>query len=426
MSKIPSQIEIRDDRIIIRNLEIRLYDAVDYLKSIPDYEHEQACINIFEIGLFCVQRVQSRSDTEFVRREFEYLLAELDKAMAIIPQALERRLVSQIGAENRQILSPMQSQINVTRAFINQQIDEVKKLFQQELDVSRNSSTLSIALTNIEDLLDPQYANSIPAIFASSLKDITLKDGMLAQVIKSVVADSVKPLAQEVEKLRQQILEKQIAKSLLEEMITKGQIYEEALVVELQQWSKISGAEIFYVGRDNQPGDIVIKFSPSSIAATDISIVIEARNRDSDSWGRKRIAEQLNKAMAKRKATAGIFLSHSREGLAQEIGYWAQGSCEQGQWVATTHEMASLAIQFLIINQQLAAQKTFNAEFDYADIQSQVERVQVSLDYLAQFNSHLTKIDENCSAIRAKAKAMRNEIRSALNSIMDSINRTQA
>ncbi|QLE60032.1 hypothetical protein [Nostoc sp. TCL26-01] len=154
--------------------------------------------------------------------------------------------------------------------------------------------------------------------------------------------------------------------------------------------------------------------------------MIEARNRDSVSWGRKRIADQLNKAMVKRKASAAIFLSRSREGLAQEIGYWGQGSCDQGQWVATTHEMLSVAIQFLIINQQLAAQKTFNAEFDYAFLESQLRRIQVSLDYLSQFNAHLTSIEENCGGIRAKSKAMRDEIHSALNSIMDSISRTQA
>ncbi|QLE60031.1 hypothetical protein [Nostoc sp. TCL26-01] len=154
MSEIQSQIEVRDDCIIIRNLEIRLYDAVDYLNSIPVYEYEQACINAFEIGFFCIQRVQNRNDTEFVKREFEYLLAELYKAVAIIPQALERRLVSQIGTENGQILAPMQSQINLTRAVISEQLEEVKKLFQQEMDISKDSSTLGVAMRKIQELLD--------------------------------------------------------------------------------------------------------------------------------------------------------------------------------------------------------------------------------------------------------------------------------
>lgn len=424
MSNTPCQIEVLNDRIIIQNLEIYLYDAVDYFKSIPADEYEQACINIFEVGFFASERIKNRNDMEFVRREFDYLLAELYKAVGTIPQALSTTLVSQIGAENKQILAPMQSQINLTRDFLNRQIEELKKLFQQELDVSRNSSTLGIALTNIEDLLDPHRTDSIPAIFSDSLKGITVKDGMLAQSVKSVVADAVKPLAQELEKLRQHIREKELVDSVLEQTIAKGVSYEEAVVLELQQWSRISGSEIFYVGKDNDPGDILIKFTANSIAAVDLSIVIEARNRNSDSWGRKRIAEQLNKAMVKRKATAGIFLSRNREGLAQEIGYWAQGSCEQGQWVATTHEMLNVAIQFLVINQQLAAQKSLNPEFDYAFLESQLQRIQVSLENLSQFNGHLTNIEQNCGEIRTKAKAMRDEISSALNSILDALKTT--
>ncbi|UKP01459.1 hypothetical protein [Nostoc sp. UHCC 0870] len=423
--RIPSQIEVRNDCIIIRNLEISLYDAVDYLSSIPSDEYEQTCINIFEVGFFCIQRIQNRNDTEFVRREFDYLLAELYKTVATIPQALETRILSQLGAENKQILAPMQSQIGLTKAFINQQIDEVKRLFQQEIDVSKNSSTLGIAIRKIENLLDSKRTDSIPGVFAESLKNITLENGVLTKSVKAVVGDAVKPLAQEVEKLRQQIREKEMVESVLEQTIAKGATYEESIVVELQQWSKM-GAEIYHVGKDKEVGDILIKFTSNSIVACDLSIIIEARNRDSASWGRKRIADQLNKAMMKRKATAGIFLSRNREGLAQEIGYWAQGICEQGQWVATTHEMLNVAIQFLVITQQLAAQKTLNPELNYEVLESQLQRIQVSLDYLSQFNSHATSIEENCGAIRAKSKIMRNEICSALNSITDSINQAQA
>ena len=239
--------------------------------------------------------------------------------------------------------------------------------------------------------------------------------------VRAVVADAVKPLSQEVEKLAQQVREKQLVESVLEQTIAKGASFEEAVVAELEPWAKLYGAEITHVGNDKQPGDILVKFTANSIARVELSLVIEVRNRDSASWGRKRISEQLIKAMMKREANAAIFLSRSREGLAQEIGGWGQGTCEQGQWVATTHENLNLATQFLIVQQQLASQPTYNSQVDCAVIEAQVQQIKLSLNYLTQINSSLTKLQEHSSDIRVKARAMRTEIRNALLSISESI-----
>ncbi|MBD2415643.1 hypothetical protein FACHB389_32815 [Nostoc calcicola FACHB-389] len=425
MAQVPPKIEIRDDRIIINNLEIRLFEASDYLYQLPDYEHEAACIKAFEMGFFCLQRTQNISDTQFVKQQFNALLNELYEAVNEIPNTISAQLANKIGTADGQLLAPLQGQINLTTAIMDAQIKAVSDFLNQEFNPSQETSVFGSAVQKIQNLLDENRTDSLQGVFSAAIANVTTKDGVLAAAVKAVVSESVKPLADEVEKLAQQVREKELIESVLEQTIARGMSYEEALVVELQPWAKLYGAEITHVGNDKQPGDIVLKFSANSIAATDLSIVIEARNRDSASWGRKRIADQLNKAMVKRKASMGIFLSRSREGLAQEIGVWGQGTCEQGQWVATTHEMLTVAIQFLIIKQQLASQKTFNSEFDYASVESQLQRIQGSLDYLAQFNSHSTNIEKNCVAIKAKTKMMRTEIRSALDLILETISRKQ-
>ncbi|MEH2338890.1 hypothetical protein [Nostoc sp.] len=420
------KIELRDDCIIIRNLEIRLFDAVDYLQPIPEYDYEAVCINAFEIGFFCLKRIENRSDTEFVKQQFNVLLNELYQAVNEIPNTISAQLANQIGIENGQLLAPLQGQINLTTAVMNAQIKAVSDFLNQKFDPSQQNSVFGSAVQKIENLLDNKRSDSLQNIFSAAIADVTTKDGVLAATVKAVVNEAVKPLAKEVEKLAQQIREKELVESVLEQTIAKGVSYEEAVVVELQSWAKLYGAEITHVGNDKQAGDILLKFTANSIAAIEMSIIIEVRNRDSASWGRKRISDQLTRAMIKRKATAGIFLSHSREGLAQEIGYWGQGSCDQGLWVATTHETLTVAIQFLIINQQLASQKSFNAEFDHTSVESQLQRIQGSLDYLAQFNSHSTNIEKNCVAIKAKTKMMRTEIRSALDLILETMSIKQA
>ena len=420
MTQVPSKIELRDDRIIISNLIIRLFEASDYLHQLPDYDREAACIKAFEMGFFCLQRTENLNDTQFVKQQFNALLNELYQAVNEIPNTISTQLANKINTGD-ELLAPLQGQIQLTTAVMDAQIKAVSDFLNQEFNPSQETSVFGSAVQKIQNLLDEKRSDSLQGVFSAAIANITAENSVLAKSVRAVVTEAVKPLADEVEKLAQQVREKELIELTLEQTIAKGATYEEAVLVELEPWTKLYGAEITHIGFDKQPGDILLKFSANSIAAIEISIVIEVRKRNSASWGRKRISDQLIKAMMKREANAAIFLSSSREGLAQEIGYWGQGSCEQGQWVATTHEMLSLAIQFLIVQQQLASQPTFNSQIDCAVIEAQVQQIKSSLNYLTQINSSLTKLQENSSDIRVKARAMRTEIRNALLSISESI-----
>ncbi len=419
MSKIPPKIELKDDCIVINNLEIRSFEASDYLVQLPDYEREAACVKAFEMGFFCLQRTENFNDTQFVKQQFNALLNELYQAVNEIPNTISTQLANKIGTG--EVLAPLQGQISLTTAVMDAQIKAVSDFLNQEFNPSQETSVFGSAVQKIQNLLDENRTDSLQGIFSAAIANITAENSVLAKSVKAVVTEAVKPLAQEVEKLAQQVRDKELVESVLEQTIAKGASFEEAVVAELEPWAKLYGAEITHIGKDKQPGDILVKFTANSIASVDLSLVIEVRNRDSASWGRKRISEQLTKAMMKREANAAIFLSRSREGLAQEIGGWGIGTCEQGQWVATTHESFSLAIQFLIVQQQLASQPTYNLQIDCAVIEAQVQQIRLSLNYLTQINSSLTKLQEHSSDIRVKARAMRTEIRNALNSISESI-----
>ena len=421
MTQVPPKIELREDRIIISNLEIRLFEASDYLHQLPDYDREAACVKAFEMGFFCLQRTENLNDTQFVKQQFNALLNELYQAVNEIPNTISAQLANKIGTGENQLLAPLQGQINLTTAVMDAQIKAVSDFLNQEFNPSQGTSVFGSAVQKIQNLLDENRTDSLQGVFSAAIANITAENSVLAKSVRAVVTEAVKPLAQEVEKLAQQVREKELIELTLEQSIAKGVSFEEAVVAELEPWAKLYGAEITHVGKDKQPGDILVKFTANSIASVDLSLVIEVRNRDSASWGRKRIHDQLTKVMMKREANAAIFLSRSREGLAQEIGSWGIGTCEQGQWVATTHELLRVAIQFLIVQQQLASQPTYNSEIDCAVIEAQVQQIKSSLNYLTQINSSLTKLQEHSSDIRAKARAMRVEIRNALLSISESI-----
>ncbi|MHC5724793.1 MAG: hypothetical protein ACYT04_34360 [Nostoc sp.] len=266
ISKNPCTIEVMDNCIFVRDLEIPLREAVDYLQLLPQSEKERACLNAFEVGFFCLQRVQTLTDTEFVKRQFESLLVDISKAVGVIPETLEQRLINQIGTDDGQVFALIQNQINLTKVVLTEQLEGVRKLFQQEIDTSKETSTLGSVMKKLQDLLNPQYSGSVQGVFIEALNNVTTENGTLAKAVKTVVEEAVKPLASEVDQLAKQIREKEVVESVLEQTIAKGGTYEEAMVVELQDWSKLCGAEVFHIGNDKEPGDILIKLSANSIA----------------------------------------------------------------------------------------------------------------------------------------------------------------
>ncbi|MBD1881283.1 hypothetical protein [Coleofasciculus sp. FACHB-T130] len=414
-------IEICDNTILICDLEIVSRDAVSYLQRLPEAEYEQACIRAFEVGIFCLERTQTSQDTEFVKRQIELLMAEVNRAVTAIPKAVQKELVSKIGTAEGQVLAPINAQINLASTVLTSRLNDVKTLLSNDIDPTKESSVLGSTLKNLKTFLDPKRSDSIQGVFTTTLKSVTAENGTLAKVIKTVVSESIKPLTTEVDKLTQQFREREVAESVLQQTIAKGTTYEESVVAELQNWSKFSNAEVYYVGNDKESGDIVIKLTPNSLIPTPISIVIEVRDRESQRWGRQRIARQLTQAMAQRQTNAAIFLSRSRDGLAQEIGNWAVGECEYGQWVATSHEMLTVAIQFLIIRQQLASQQNYSSQLDCGAIEAQIQRIETALDCITKINTYLTNLRTNADAIQTQAKALKAEIRSALESIQEAI-----
>ncbi|MEP0857790.1 hypothetical protein [Trichocoleus sp. DQ-U1] len=414
-------IEICDNTILICDLEIVSPDAVSYLQRLPEEEYEQACIRAFEVGIFCLERTQTSQDTEFVKRQIELLMAEVSRAVTVIPKTVQKELVSKIGTAEGQVLAPINAQINLASTVLTSRLNDVKTLLSNDIDPTKESSVLGSTLKNLKTFLDPKRSDSIQGVFTTTLKSVTAENGTLAKVIKTVVSESIKPLTTEVDKLTQQFREREVAESVLQQTIAKGITYEESVVAELQNWSKFSNAEVYYVGNDKESGDIVIKLTPNSLIPTPISIVIEVRDRESQRWGRQRIARQLTQAMAQRQTNAAIFLSRSRDGLAQEIGNWAVGECEYGQWVATSHEMLTVAIQFLIIRQQLASQQNYSSQLDCGAIEAQIQRIETALDCITKINTYLTNLRTNADAIQTQAKALKAEIRSALESIQEAI-----
>jgi len=255
-----SSIEILDAGIRIHDLLIPKKDVADFFRPLEEEERELTLIKALEVGVFCLERVRLSQDTEFVRRQVESLISQVEKAVKSIPEATKEKLLTEIGTGEGQVLAPIHELVQRTSQTTAEKIKEVKDLLSQEIDPSKETSILGKALKNLKDLLDPVRKDSIQGSLESAINGITAEEGSLAKAVKNVVAEAVKPLADEMDRLAKEIRGQEAALEALQETIEKGITYEHEVLERLQGWSKFAGAEVHHVGGDNRPGDIVIKF----------------------------------------------------------------------------------------------------------------------------------------------------------------------
>ncbi|MEH2233414.1 MAG: hypothetical protein V7K71_27890 [Nostoc sp.] len=414
---LPSSIELTQSHVLIHRMAIPLKNAISYLQQFPQSEYEDICRDAFELGFLCLQTAQTRHGNELIKQQMESLLVEFQQAVKVIAESFGQELVNQVGTDNGQLLAPLQAQINLTSAVLTEKLNNVGTLLTQEIDPARETSVVGRFLNSLRQLLDAKRSDSIQGAFKAALVNATKENGTLAVAVKNVVSESVKPLAEQVEKLTREIRDQQITQQVLEQTTAKGITYEELVVVELQNWSKLSGAEVEHIGNDGDTGDILVKFTSKSLAAIEVSIVIELRNRPSKPFGRQAITQHLQSAMVRRSANSAIFLSYSREGLAQEIGDWAEGVSESGYWLATTHPFLIIAIRFLVIQQRLNKLRTFQSELDVTAVEQQIQQIRTALGRIRTMKKSLTEVGKSVAVIKAEADAMSIDIQSALKSI---------
>ena len=274
-------------------------------------------------------------------------------------------------------------------------------------------------MRKLKDLLDPERKDSIQSTLKSAVESVTSESGALARAVEAAAGRAVKPVADEVERLAKQIHGEEEAAAALEETTAKGEPYEVAVVTRLQRWAAFAGAEVHHVGPDNKPGDVVVDFGGDP-AGCRLKIVVEARHRGNP-VGRKAISDNLSSAMDERNANAGVYVSATSDGLAKEIGDWAEGQSSKGRFVACLNEHLVTAVRFLAAWERLSSLKAGAAKVDAASIEAQLQRVRTSLSRVTTISGKVTQVKSSADSIQSEAEAIRNEIREALAEIEEAL-----
>lgn len=419
------RIDIRDGALYIRELEIRDREVVDFIGLLPDEGRVSGLTQALQVGVFCLERAQANHDTEFVRRQVESLLTDVTRAVEKIPDVAEQALIKRIGTENGQVLAPIYHLVTEVSRTTTTRLSEVRDLLAREIDPAKDSSTLGRVLRNLRDLLDPNRTDSVQGCIQAAVSQVTGENGTLAKAIKSVVSEAMQPFHNQLTALAMEVRGRDATAEVLSQTTAKGLSYEDEVTDHLQRWAQAVGVEVHHVGLDNQPGDVLVRVGPNSLPVNPFTIVIEVRDRQS-AVGRKAINDMLAKAMDVRGATAGIHVSKTRDGLAQEIGEWAEGACDRGYWVACTHEHLFTAIRFLIVQERLKDLREATADIDCASIEAQVQRIRTSLERVKKISRRVGDVRLSADEIQQEAEVLRDEIKGALAFVEEAIRKQAA
>lgn len=420
-------VDVRTGSIRIVDLEIPGKEISEFFRAIAEEERTFMLLKAVEVGVFCLERGRTAQDAEFVKRKIGELLSQVEQAVTDIPAKAEEALIKKMGTADGQVLNPVKKLIDDASLETGRRVAELKSLLVDDLDPKNTRSTLGTALQSIRELLDPKNTESIQGILDQAVTKATADNGVLAKAVKAQVEEGLKPVIAQFDSLAKEVRGQEAASEALQQTTLKGPPYEEDVTGLLQAWAQPVGAEVHHVGVDNQPGDVVIALRGDGIVSEPMSIVVEARDRGSRAMGRKAIAADMALKMAQRNANAGIYLSRTQDGLSlREIGDWAEGTCDQGPWVACTHPHLVTAVRFLIVQRRLAALRAAAPEVDSLSIELQIKSIRTALGRVRTIKTKLTELDACSDAIDGEADRLREEIKEALSAIEDSLRAGEA
>ena len=256
-----NSIDIFETGIRIRELHVEHRDVATYLRTLSEDQREQAVIDAIKLGVFCLERARAGQDLDFVRREIEALLSRVNEALKSLPEETKNQVAAKIGTEEGQVLAPLQTLVDNVSKAASEKIDAIRELLEQQIDPTRETSSLGKALQALRDLLDPKRIDSVQGSLNEAVQRVTGEAGQLAKAVRDVVSSALKPLEDKVSDLAKDARGKEAVAAVLSRRRTRAHPYEEEVLRVLQNWAQWQGIETHHVGGDNQPGDVLGSFS---------------------------------------------------------------------------------------------------------------------------------------------------------------------
>jgi len=186
--------------------------------------------------------------------------------------------------------------------------------------------------------------------------------------------------------------------------IERGLAFEKEVLAELTALNKV-GISVDHCGGDNRTGDFVLKnLNDSSLGA----IVVEAKYvYEKSRLTRFATSRILSAAMVEREAKGGILVVPEKDGLAPDLGDWAEGRCGDQLWVATTLHHIVASAQFLFAKITLSKLQSARVEGETIELRHSIKALEESLHSFATMRRRITLMKRNIEQLEHTMDNMR-------------------
>lgn len=408
---------LNDDTLTIEHFVTSDPDVIRVVKNQPSTELPGYVDTLLRIGAAAVGRAQLVQDHDFVRAMTEKSIVTAGALAKDIISQTAAELDKQLNGESGALLDPVRKQLEQVNKVVDERTAELRK----QLDPHNPNSDLHGAISGLRKLMDSSYAESVPVQLGRAIQSIASKDGTLAQSVQAVVKEAldqqVEPLRKQVESLEKELLKEKAAAEAAAEIIDsttqKGAPFEVDVLRRVKPWASVCGGETHHVGPENKPGDVLSVFAASGAIGMDCRLVIEAKD-DSMARGRKRLQDDMTKALDYREGDIGIFVGKTPLAFGVEIGEWEEGVSEGRPWIACTIEHLHVALRYSIVLKRLRDRACKVSAIDAGAIDEQVQVVRTALRRITTIKVAASAITKGVGQVTSEADQLSREIDGAL------------
>lgn len=404
-------------------------ETVEYLSRFPE-----ALENAINIGVYVLSSVQTSKDMDVVKEQVKNLMDGVKNTFEQLElkygNIIETSTKSQIeGMFNVDIPTSYPKKFgefmnNTAREFNGELSALLEKITSEASRIEKHTSEedgsvfdrMKKAIGLVDEFIQKNFNDTNTEGFAFKAKlmmeDLLGKvDARMTELIRKETSESMKPLTESVNALRELVAEEKGKAEVFELTTAKGFAFEEELMFKLEEVAKPNGDVVQNTAlltevSGSKKGDFLYTLSGSGT-----KIVIEAKDKETVSL--KNSLDYMKQTMTERVVSFGILVAKSPEQLQKQIGRWNIYDnviicCADD--IEMTLRTARVLLQMRSVKQ--------GEGINIGEIETKMKKIMTEMKRFAAVKSKLTNISTSISTSTTEIK---NEIESIQEDVLNAV-----
>ncbi len=399
-----SNIELKDDSVIINNLILEDINTCKILKDIAESKREDFIKKAIIMGALGLRNIYLAENVDYIEKEFKEIMKNLESQSKDIKYNLDKEFKELLKLSENQ---SKDIQYNIEKEFkellknSENQSKDVKAMIEKTLDVDSNSSSLGKMRVLFEDYFDQ-------------------KKGKISDLLSPFEENSpIKKLKEEIFKkiqdLREELLKERAKEEIIEKTALKGGKFEDIILEQIEDFCSEYEDKIAYcrenLGRTDKTGDIYIDIDGDE----NKRIIIECK--DSSAYSYKKTLDEINDAITNRSAKFGIFLFKFQSQIPSALTPMKMTS----NYIVTSFENFGLYFAYRVARLFVERRTESKQTIPIDKIQKEIENLKEKLLSFSNIQTKLTQITNASDYIRENIDRLKKDVEGGLNTIRELI-----